>query len=518
MPADYRPNGMAMWDTWYIEHQGSAHAYYLQRLSPGSTRSPADADWLGHAISDNLLQWRECPLALGPGEAGTLDELQPWTGCVIEHDGTFYLYYTMRSTRGNGFGQHIGLATSHDLYHWERFSGNPVISPDPRWYISHDSPLPRNVLDCRDLIVIRHPEKDGWLGFYAARVPAEEEAETAVIATVWTKDLVHWEHLPPAFAPRKYACIEVPDVFSLDGRWYMTCLTGTAYGNRGIFSDPSVLRGTMYAVADKREGPYDEFNDDNVLVGGTHYVGYSCRSLVFEGDRYGFYTQPTTDGHDTLSPPMHMIADSQGHLRFAYSPKTSEWREATLVTPVQPPQVSQLPHTQRIWPLPAGRWTLDNAIYHGQSRTGWQVADLGIGARNVEIEVSTTIHTGVAAGVVYRPDVSQTSSEGDLVFLLDADEQCVLATRLPDYVEQHRRRYTVQLGQAYHLRICVRPPRFEVYLDDVLVIQSATKFPENTTASVGLFVDRAVVELSNLSIYGLYDHQTVETSAASTVG
>ncbi len=504
MALDYRPEGMSMWDTWYVEYQGQAHMIHLQRLAPDTTRDPADANWLGHATSSDLVHWDECPLALGPGAPDTIDEWPPWTGCVLEHEGTFYLYYTMRSKVGAGFGQRIGLATSNDSVHWVRYPNNPVIVPDERWYTGHSKPLLRDVLDCRDLIVIPNPDGAGWLGFYAARVPAEEEAETAVIAAVRSTDLIHWEHLSPAFNPRKYACIEVPDVFFLDGKWYMICLTGNGYGNRGIFSDPSVLRGTIYAVAERPEGPYHEIEGDNVLIGGDKLSGYPCRSLVFEGERYMFYTQPTPDGRATLSPPMRLKTLPGGQLRLAYSPRTATWRRAVLIGPGAYPAVAHLPFSQCIWPLQAGRWEMNEpGVYRGESRTGWQVADLGLGAENVEVEAHLLLQSGAAAGIVFRPNTANSCPAADLSLILDTERQCVLAAHLPDFDKQQRRAFPVQPGQRYHIRVCIRPPRYEVFIDDILVLQAAGEFHELAAPSIGLFVDRGRVEFSNLIVYSL---------------
>jgi hypothetical protein len=34
------------------------------------------------------------------------------------------------------------------------------------------------------------------------------------------------------------------------------------HGTRGIFSDPNMINGTMYAVSDRPEGPYHELADN----------------------------------------------------------------------------------------------------------------------------------------------------------------------------------------------------------------------------------------------------------------
>src|SRR5689334_413654 len=85
MSLDYRPRGMSMWDPWYLEHQGMVHMFYLQRLAKDSNRPQPEEDWLGHAVSPDLIHWTEHALALPPNAPGTLDDLQPWTGCVVEH-------------------------------------------------------------------------------------------------------------------------------------------------------------------------------------------------------------------------------------------------------------------------------------------------------------------------------------------------------------------------------------------------------------------------------------------------
>ena len=135
-------------------------------------RPQAEQDWLGHAVSSDLINWEELPLALGPNSPGTLDDLQPWTGCAVEKEGTFYLYYTMRGSAERALGQRIGLATSTDLMSWQRYGHNPVIEPDPRWYVGHADPIPRGIpdsegdvpgmVDSRDMVIVPDTEGNGW--------------------------------------------------------------------------------------------------------------------------------------------------------------------------------------------------------------------------------------------------------------------------------------------------------------------------------------------------------------------
>ncbi len=497
----YRPSGMSMWDTWHIEHKGRAHMIHLQRLAAGSCRTVLEGDTLGHAVSDDLIHWTEVNLALGPG-SDAIDDMQPWTGCVVPHAGRFYLFYTMRGKKAGG-AQRIGLATSTDLLRWERHAGNPVIEPDPKWYVSIGKPDPGGVVDCRDLVVIPDPAGKGWLGFYAARTPDAKLAEGSVIAAVRSRDLLRWEHLPPAFAPRRYACMEVPDVFEIGGKWYMMCLTGHEYGNRGIYRDPNVSRGTIYAVADRAEGPYREFPDDNVLLGSDSTTGYSCRSFVFQGERHVFYTETIPGGAALLSPPARLKTDAPGHLRLAYSPRTAGWRKATLIRRDAALPTPRIVPSHYRWTMPAGTWRIEGRSYLGEAENGFQLADIGVKSLCAEIEATVRIERGAAAGFAWGAAPGGRSR--DLVFMLDAEAGCVRASRRPWFNDPWARQFPVERGRAYHVRISARPPRFDIFVDDVLVLQFAVPAPppEPVEASVCLFVDRGAARISDLAVYRL---------------
>ncbi len=191
MSLDYRPAGISMWDTWYLVQGDTAHMFHLQNLAQDSTRAKEDANWLGHAVSQDLIHWTEQPMALGPDKTSTDDDLQPWTGCMAADGQRYYFYFTMRGSATKGQSQRIGLALSDDLEQWTRYADNPVIVPDKRFYISYENPLPKQTVDCRDLIVIPDPEQPGWIGIFAARIPGTEQAETSVMAAARSKDLIH---------------------------------------------------------------------------------------------------------------------------------------------------------------------------------------------------------------------------------------------------------------------------------------------------------------------------------------
>ncbi len=507
MSIDYFPEEMSMWDSWGIEHNRIAHIIYLQFYGKDLTRNLTDADWLGHATSPDLLRWTEKPLAFGPGPAGGPDDMQPWTGCVVKNDGKFYLFYTMRSTIDHGGGQKIGLALSDDLEHWERFPGNPVIVPDNRYYVSYEHPLLKHIVDCRDMVVIPDPEGSGWLGYFATRVHEGTASQTSAIGLARSKDLIHWEQFPPVFVPGNISAIEVPDVYQVDGKWYLTCLTGNRYGNRGYFSDQTILGGTIYAVADCPEGPYQMIPGDNVLIGGQSNIGYTCRTMEFGGIRYAFYTQPVVEGPATLSPPMELRTISGGCLRLAFSERAKGLRKKTLISPGDRTEIVKLPYNMSHWALHGGSWSLLENVYHGEAETGWQTADLGIGAENVEFSADISLTRGSAVGFVFRPDStvdhSGSDHKGDFIFYLDADRQWIVSARLPAFDQQNVREFPFENGRTYRMRLCIRQPRFEIYVDDILVLQGALHWVPALSPSVGLFIDRGSAEVRGLELYEL---------------
>jgi len=111
------PNGLIRWD-------GRYHVFY--QYNPGGPFHNT-IHW-GHAVSDDLVTWRDEPVALSPSPDGP-DRDGCWSGCAVDDDGTPTLLYT----GGNGRDQLPCLATTDDpdLRSWEKYEGNPVIESPP---------------------------------------------------------------------------------------------------------------------------------------------------------------------------------------------------------------------------------------------------------------------------------------------------------------------------------------------------------------------------------------------------
>ena len=62
-----------------------------------------------------------------PEEKYLVDCLGKFTGCTLENDGVYYLFYTMCDRIRS---QKIELAVSHDLEYFEEYEHTPVLVPE----------------------------------------------------------------------------------------------------------------------------------------------------------------------------------------------------------------------------------------------------------------------------------------------------------------------------------------------------------------------------------------------------
>ncbi len=105
------PNGLCFW-------QGRWHLFY-QAFPPADPRP----HW-GHAVSDDLIHWRDLPHALTPGP-----EESCWSGAtLVEADRVIAMYH------GHELGNMVAVARDPLLLHWEKVTGTAVIpNPCPIW-------------------------------------------------------------------------------------------------------------------------------------------------------------------------------------------------------------------------------------------------------------------------------------------------------------------------------------------------------------------------------------------------
>lgn len=502
MILNYRPEGMLMWDAWYHNTGSEVHAFHLQRLAPGSQKTVYQEHAVGHAVSEDMIHWKELPPAVYPGEPGSLDDREIFTGCTCEKDGIYYLFYTMKSSRENGNVQRIGLATSRDLLNWEKHPNNPVLTPDSRWYHTEEDPALYGLADCRDICIVKAPDQSGYYAFFVARVRTEEMAQGSVVALAYSEDLIHWEQYPPVFSScGRYTIAEVPVVFPMDGKWYMLLLCNNEYGNRDLFaSQPQYTMGTIYAVADSIEGPYIE-PENNVLLGSQGFNALSCQTVEFKGKRLLMYTQASrTNCCDAGDPMMGVLttpkelAVRDGRLCALYSPLLEAARREALITP----QMLQNPVECRLMYQTPGVWQAEGECVTGSVKTAWARYTLPVKARSFILETNLTISNGVGAGVAIK---QAEHGYGGLICMLDVQKQEVQLLRIPNLAVVDSRKIKLTHGKDYHLRVVSKDKYLEVFLDDELVLQCVCYSARE--GYMGFAVDRAEAVFTGLRAWEL---------------
>jgi beta-fructofuranosidase len=165
------PNGLCFW-------QGRWHLFY-------QAKPPEDPRWhWGHAVSEDLIHWRDLPYALHPNP-----EEQCYSGAIlIEEDRAIAMYH------GRELGQMVALSHDPLLLNWEKVTGTTVIPLEKdgkRHHFLSAEPLPYRIYD---------PciwKKDGFYYSLSGSVEYSGPGGRPVPAEFLfrSKDLAHWEFL-----------------------------------------------------------------------------------------------------------------------------------------------------------------------------------------------------------------------------------------------------------------------------------------------------------------------------------
>jgi beta-fructofuranosidase len=208
-----------IWDFWFAEDSGTYHMFHLE-----APRSLGDPDLrhhhasVGHATSTDLVNWTRVGQAIGPGPAGSWDDVATWTGSVIRHDGRWHMFYTGASSAEDALVQRIGLAQSDDLISWTKHPANPIFEVDATWYETLD-------LDAwhdqawRDPWV--YPVDGGFEMVLTARAAAGPADGRGVIGVGHSKNLIDWVAAPPLTVPGPFGHMEVPQRIEIAHRPFL---------------------------------------------------------------------------------------------------------------------------------------------------------------------------------------------------------------------------------------------------------------------------------------------------------
>ena len=264
----FRPADGFVGDVIPFFHDGLFHAFYL-RAPLGPIRRGANHTAYAHAVSRDLVRWEEWPDAIAPGPPGAPDDVACWTGCVVEHDGRFLLFYT--GYPGKGRPQSVCLAMSDDLRTWTKDPGNPVVVADERWY---------EPTDWRDPFVFRDDETGEFRMLLAGRTREGPRHRRGCLALAASSDLRHWEVRAPIWQPRLVHTHECPDVFRWGDGWAL------------VYSEFSDEHTTRHRMADTLDGPWRT----PVVDSFDTRAHYAAKTVTDGKRRFLLGWLPTRDG------------------------------------------------------------------------------------------------------------------------------------------------------------------------------------------------------------------------------
>jgi beta-fructofuranosidase len=214
------PNGLCFW-------QGRWHLFY-QAYPPEDPRQ----HW-GHAVSDDLIRWRDLPLAIYPDP-----ERCCFSGAtLVEDDRVIAMYH------GTEVGNMVAISKDPLLLNWDKVTGQAVIpirAPD-------GSPLPYRVFD---------PciwKKDGMYYSLSGGTLPEGPAGKRIRANflLRSEDLTRWEYLHPFVEDDRFTLV------GDDG----ACPYFWPIGDRHILLFFSHMSGGQYLLGD-----YDQQRDKFIVT------------------------------------------------------------------------------------------------------------------------------------------------------------------------------------------------------------------------------------------------------------
>ncbi len=277
------PNGLCFW-------QGRWHLFY-QGYPPEDPRE----HW-GHAVSRDLIHWRDLPYAIYPNP-----EQACWSGAtLVEANRVIAIYH------GRGAGNMIAVSGDPLLLNWEKVRGADGKAPIPvRLPDGSEPPYP-----VFDPCIWKQGEY--YYCLTAGTVPGPDDKRVRADYVLRSKDLAKWEYLHPLVEYDPYGLV------GDDG----ACPYFWPIGDRHILLHFSHMSGGKYLL-----GRYDTENQRLVVSGGGSFnfgpawpAGTHAPSATPDG-KGGVIVifnmnpaKPTQGWNQIMSLPRHLTLSAEGDL------------------------------------------------------------------------------------------------------------------------------------------------------------------------------------------------------------
>ena len=498
----YAPENYSIWDSWVVEKDGTFYLIHLKGLIGDKVYNQAEEAVRGYGVatSKDLLHWEEQEEILNAGDSKLEYAVDfHYTGSAIVHEGRCYVFFTMRKWGG----QRIGVAWSDDMVTWTEYP-SPVLVPDSKWFIGFNpqnygqstSQVWKDRIDCRDFLVIKDPDGEGFLGYFVASAEGIYSTPVSVVGVARSNDLLHWEQKGIVYTPTGISMPEMMDIFKIGDKWYMTLTTGKNNGGIDMFSDPYISRAQIYAVADSPEGPFVENPADNVVIGGQYNSGDSSRTVMKDGKRYMMYVD-SNGGSSVLSLPKEVRLNEKGQLRVYYAADLIPSLRGDALTT----GIAAQPYTSFGWPTKGGVWSGSGSQFTCKTDpNSWQAMLMDSTSKNFELSFRVTADSSATAYGVCITNASELTNLDALknILVLDKVHDRVYLTD-QSWELKNCRSYEFEDGVEYSIRVLLVGNTLELYINDEMVFN--TGFTNAGRNRVGLFANNGTMNVSDLELY-----------------
>ena len=445
---------------------GRIHLHYLSLPSH---------DVVGHAVSDDGLNFTPAKPPIRTGDPGDCDDDHIWTMHTVRspETGLYHMYYTALSCAEHGQVQRVALATSEDFVTWTKYGKDPVCAAAPPHYNGDLKTLGRVAF--RDPFV--YIEDGTWHMLVCASTATGDRLRRGCVAHATSSDGFEWELQEPLYAPAHMDDLEVPALLKHDGRYYLFLHE---------FRSPR----SVYRVAGSLDGPwlapeYDECLPHMNAV--TRFCEWEGALLCYTWFRAEADWHRRSPSYASLVPPKQVNFEPDGTIRMS---TFAGWAKTFKGEPVRigPAELTVFSEGPSAWE--AGEKLLTTHVVGQMVGVADPVFD------DFVLDATARMDEGRALGLIFR--ASDDTEDGNwlrLDFGRDRVELHHLTARDSGYKRWVRKTPTLKQafdvplkrGEDVRLHLVASREYVELSVNDRVCIAAATY--AQTQGRIGVFVE-----------------------------
>jgi len=484
-----QPEPRSLWGFWIIEWEGSFHIFFDEDINAdyNALSWQKQHDHIGHAVSRDLVHWETRPSLSVKGKPGEWNEMPSggvMSGCVIRHENKFYMF--AGATQRDNI-QAVGIWTSDDLDNWKQHPDNPILKPSAPYYLENPT-NERPSVSWRDPGIIYCKNDNSYHMCISAMQESESKINRlgSIIGHLRSKDLIHWEYLPPFSTPglpERFYQNEEAELFEIKGKYYLMFDGGTTGGWRLATPDREDVRGSFYMISSKLEGPYYRPDDDFLIGNG---MGARCattgRVIDYQDKKLFFHFSIARRPAIGITKILKARPDGTLYLEYL---QAAEKLETTVI-------YNSFCNIPEFHPQDLGQWQNSKEKLSCRVKCGGSRYRIARNTGDFHLSCSIIGTSALRAGIIAR--IHENGDGGvcprGIGIILDFQKQKIFLSDSTCYPktgwfckELDYKNMLLSRNKHYNIRYFVRSEYLEVYLDDIWIFTMT--IPEPGSVSRG---------------------------------